>query len=167
MTSITRGTIRQRNPIQVKTRLPHQRPPPVNARPRFFSLAMWFVWLLRVDVRGRAKSHDTVAQHEFVVWWLLHGRAEYPAVWHWADPQAKIAMELVQVGDGFYAHVCSTTFTNGSLICARHSRWATRMAWQIYFVGIVCVAPWNSRCSSVAKIMHRNHGTARRMPDGR
>jgi glycosyltransferase involved in cell wall biosynthesis len=59
---------------------------------------MWFAWLLRFDLRRLAAPNNSAVQRDFVVWWLLHGRAQYPAVWHWDQEQAKIAMELVRVG---------------------------------------------------------------------
>ena len=56
---------------------------------------MWFAWLLRSDVRQGAAPGDKEAQREFVAWWLLWGRREYPEVWHWDAVQAAVAMQLV------------------------------------------------------------------------
>jgi hypothetical protein len=59
---------------------------------------MWLIWLLRSDVRRGAAPEDLEAQQEFVVWWLLWGRKEYPAVWHWNAELSEVAMRLVPVG---------------------------------------------------------------------
>jgi glycosyltransferase involved in cell wall biosynthesis len=59
---------------------------------------MWFAFLLRRDIRMGAAPGDVEAQQEFVAWWLLWGRSEYPAVWHWGPIQAAVAMELVPIG---------------------------------------------------------------------
>jgi glycosyltransferase involved in cell wall biosynthesis len=66
-------------------------------RPRFMTSAMWYAWLLRADVRAGAAPTDPEAQREFVSWWFLWGRTEYPAVWHWGSVQAAVAMELIPV----------------------------------------------------------------------
>ncbi len=60
--------------------------------------AMWFAFLLRSDIRAGAAPADQEAQREFVVWWMLWGETEYPAVWHWDIAQAQVAMQLVSVG---------------------------------------------------------------------
>jgi glycosyltransferase involved in cell wall biosynthesis len=65
------------------------------ARLPLFSRAMWFIWLLRSDIRQGAAPNDPEAQREFIAWWLLRGRTEYPAVWHWDAELADVAMELV------------------------------------------------------------------------
>ena len=70
----------------------------ISARPRFMTPGMWFAWLLRSDVRQGAAPGDKEAQREFVAWWFLWGRNEYPEVWHWGTVQAAIAMQLVPVG---------------------------------------------------------------------
>ena len=58
---------------------------------------MWFAWLLRPDARRGASLDDPEAQREFVIWWLLYGRAEYPAVWWFGLEQIAVAMEPVQI----------------------------------------------------------------------
>src|SRR5689334_20760297 len=72
----------------------------LSLRPAFMTRAMWFVWLLRSDVRNGASCSDTQAQREFIPWWLLWGRLEYPAVFSWNSEHAKIAMELVALENG-------------------------------------------------------------------
>jgi hypothetical protein len=66
-------------------------------RPGFFTIAMWFAWLLRTDARSDAPLDDPEAQREFVVWWLLYGRAEYPAAWWFGPEQVAVAMEPVAI----------------------------------------------------------------------
>lgn len=39
--------------------------------------AMWFIWLLRADLRDGAPLESSEAQREFVVWWLLWGHQMY------------------------------------------------------------------------------------------
>jgi glycosyltransferase involved in cell wall biosynthesis len=72
------------------------------ARPSFLTTAMWFVWLLRSDIRGDAAPTDLIAQREFVSWWLVWARAEYPAVFSWTRQHAGIAMELVPIENGLF-----------------------------------------------------------------
>lgn len=67
-------------------------------RPHFMTLPIWFAYLLRSDVRKGAAPGDLEAQQEFVAWWLLWARTEYPAVWHWEASQAEVAMQLVSIG---------------------------------------------------------------------
>ena len=69
-------------------------------RPRWMRLDMWLVYLLRTDVRGGAAPVNKEAQREFVAWWFLWGRREYPAVWCWGPAQAAIAMQLVPLDNG-------------------------------------------------------------------
>jgi glycosyltransferase involved in cell wall biosynthesis len=64
------------------------------------TLAMWFVWLLRSDIRNGATPSDVQAQREFMCWWLLWGRREYPRVFSWSRKHADIAMELVALENG-------------------------------------------------------------------
>src|SRR5664279_1934210 len=64
-------------------------------KPRFFTIAMWFAWLLRADARANAALDDPEAQREFVVWWLLYGQVEYPTVWWFGAEQVAVAMEAV------------------------------------------------------------------------
>lgn len=61
--------------------------------PDFMTLGMWFVWLLRSDIRGTAHLADEQAQRDFVGWWLFHGHKEYPAIWRILPIHARIAME--------------------------------------------------------------------------
>ncbi len=49
------------------------------------SLAKHFAWLLRADVRGQARASDS-PNERFAQWWLVKGRAEYPA-WSQLTPQ--------------------------------------------------------------------------------
>ena len=67
-------------------------------RPQFFTVAMWFAWLLRTDVRVNAALNDPEAQREFVAWWLLYGQAEYTPVWWFGPEQVEVAMETVTIG---------------------------------------------------------------------
>ena len=68
-------------------------------RPNFFTPAMWLIWLVRTDARANAPLNDPEAQREFVAWWVLYGRTEYPALW-WIDAEhVAIAMEEVTVDD--------------------------------------------------------------------
>jgi hypothetical protein len=69
-------------------------------RASFMTSAMWFVWLLRSDIRNGAAPGDVPAQREFICWWLLWGRHEYPAVFSWDRNHAEIAMELVALRPG-------------------------------------------------------------------
>ncbi len=62
-------------------------------RASFMTGAMWLAWLLRGDVRGGSDVHDPAAQREFVTWWLLFGRLEYPKVWWYGADQEQVAME--------------------------------------------------------------------------
>jgi hypothetical protein len=64
--------------------------------------AMWFVWLLRGDIRGTAAPSDVIAQRDFIAWWLLWGRDEYPAMFSWTREHADIAVELVAVKNGLF-----------------------------------------------------------------
>lgn len=75
-------------------------PTPLPGRPAFLTLAMWLAWIVRPEVRRGAALHDPVAQRDYVAWWLLHGRDEYPAVWWWGAPQAGVAMEPVTAASG-------------------------------------------------------------------
>src|ERR1700693_5195557 len=72
----------------------------VIVRPRFMTSAMWYAWLLRRDVAPVLAIPDEEAQREFVVWWLLWGRGEYPAAWEWSSVQADAAMGLVPISQG-------------------------------------------------------------------
>jgi glycosyltransferase involved in cell wall biosynthesis len=62
--------------------------------------AMWFVWLLRSDIRDGASPLDAQAQRKFMSWWLLWAPAEYPAVFSRNRRHADIAMQLVALGNG-------------------------------------------------------------------
>jgi glycosyltransferase involved in cell wall biosynthesis len=64
---------------------------------------MWFAFLLRGDVREHAATDDPIAQREFVAWWFLHGRNEFPRVWHWDHAAAEVAMELLPANSGSVA----------------------------------------------------------------
>lgn len=78
---------------------PH-RPGGSGTRPNFFTREMWFAWLLRSDVRGSANPEDAAAQRDFVAWWLLYGRQEYPRAWSCGPEQIALAMEDVGVPGG-------------------------------------------------------------------
>jgi hypothetical protein len=72
----------------------------VPSRAPFMTSAMWFVWLLRSDIRGDAALSDVSAQREFIAWWMLWAANEYPAVFSWDHEHADIAMELVAFHSG-------------------------------------------------------------------
>lgn len=59
---------------------------------------MWTAWLLRGDIRGSKPPLDAEGQREFVAWWLLYGRDEYPEAWGAGPAQIAVAMESVAVG---------------------------------------------------------------------
>jgi hypothetical protein len=61
---------------------------------------MWFIWLLRSDIRDGAAPTDRKAQREFVAWWLLWGRSEYPTVFSSSRKHDEIAMELLTLKNG-------------------------------------------------------------------
>src|ERR1700693_5147442 len=69
-------------------------------RPSFMTRAMWFVWLLRSDIRNGAPPTDVQAQREFMCWWLLWAPAQSPAVFSWSQKHVIIAMELVALENG-------------------------------------------------------------------
>lgn len=66
-------------------------------RPGFMTTRMWFVWLLRGDIRQGARIDSDEGQREFVVWWLLWGHQEYYPDWTAAPEQLAVAMEPVSV----------------------------------------------------------------------
>ena len=68
---------------------------PTSMRPEFMTVAMWFAWMLRGDVRGSASVDDPEGQRDFTCWWLCYGRSEYPAVWWYGQKQLAVAMEPV------------------------------------------------------------------------
>ena len=53
--------------------------------------AMWFVWMLRTDIRGNTPIASDEGQRDFVCWWLCFGRTEYPAVWTFDPTQIEVA----------------------------------------------------------------------------
>lgn len=68
-----------------------------NGRPGFLTLAMWFVWLLRADLRGGEPVDSREGQREFLAWWLLWGHQVYrnePI----GEEQIAAAMDSVLVG---------------------------------------------------------------------
>ena len=71
-------------------------------RAAFMTDAMWFVWLLRSDIRNGSSPADAQAQREFISWWLLWGHSEYPAIYAWSSEHAQIAMDPVPVGNGLW-----------------------------------------------------------------
>jgi glycosyltransferase involved in cell wall biosynthesis len=74
--------------------------PGLSSRAAFMTAAMWFVWLLRADIRGKTAPSNVKAQRDFISWWLLWAHAEYPAVFTWSGEHAGIAMELVALENG-------------------------------------------------------------------
>ena len=58
---------------------------------------MWFVWLLRNDIREGEPIDSEEGQREFVVWWLVWGHREYCPDWTAAPDQLAVAMEPVMV----------------------------------------------------------------------
>ena len=67
-------------------------------RPDFMTFVMWTAWLLRGDVRGHSSTASAEGQREFVAWWLLFGRDEYPKAWGAGPVQIAVAMEPVEAG---------------------------------------------------------------------
>lgn len=65
-------------------------------RPKFMSPAMWFIFLLRGDIRGGLSTTSVEAQRNFVSWWLCFGKKEYPAVWSCEENHISIAMERTE-----------------------------------------------------------------------
>jgi len=76
--------------IMNKTKRPSM---PSLKRPKFMSHAMWFVFLLRGELRGGLPPSSEEAQRDFVAWWLCFGKREYPSVWAWRKNHLSIAME--------------------------------------------------------------------------
>ncbi len=62
-------------------------------RSKFMSHAMWFVFLLRGELRGGLPPSSEEAQRDFIAWWLCFGKREYPSVWSWEISHISIAME--------------------------------------------------------------------------
>lgn len=71
--------------------------PDRTGRPGFMTTRMWFVWLLRGDIRKGEPIDSDEGQREFVVWWLLWGHQEYCPDWTAAPEQLAVAMEPVMV----------------------------------------------------------------------
>ena len=70
-------------------------------KPSFFTKQIHFAWLLRGDVREkllRESRTEKEAQKEFVAWWLLFGRKEYPESPGCTAEQIGIANEVVASG---------------------------------------------------------------------
>ncbi|MCK5872195.1 MAG: glycosyltransferase family 4 protein [Methylococcales bacterium] len=44
------------------------------------SKPLYFIWLLRADIRGDHSLDDIEAQKDFLIWWLQHGETEYPQI---------------------------------------------------------------------------------------
>ncbi|MCK5728218.1 MAG: glycosyltransferase [Methylococcales bacterium] len=42
--------------------------------------ALYFIWLLRADIRDDNKLDDIEEQKDFLIWWLQHGEKEYPQI---------------------------------------------------------------------------------------
>ena len=61
---------------------------------------MWFIWLLRSDIRDGAAPTDQNAQRDFIAWWLLWGHSEYPSVFLSNRKHDQIAMELLTLKNG-------------------------------------------------------------------
>jgi glycosyltransferase involved in cell wall biosynthesis len=64
------------------------------------TIAMWLAWLLREDVRAGAPVFHAEMQREFVVWWLIWGRAAFPGAWWYGPTQLAVAMEPVETERG-------------------------------------------------------------------
>jgi glycosyltransferase involved in cell wall biosynthesis len=71
-------------------------------RPEYMTLAMWFAWLLRDDMRRGAAPDDSQAQYNIVPWWLIVGRKEYPAVWWYGPKQMQVAMSPAHEAGGVW-----------------------------------------------------------------
>ncbi|MBV9758506.1 MAG: glycosyltransferase [Alphaproteobacteria bacterium] len=61
---------------------------------------MWFVWLLRGDLRRGRPVDSAEEQREFVAWWLLWGHQIYCPGWRAEAVHLSIAMEPVAVAGG-------------------------------------------------------------------
>src|SRR6266581_4010804 len=72
-------------------------PPDRTGRPGFMTIGMWFIWLLRGDIRKGEPINSDEGQREFVVWWLLWGHQEYCPDWTASPEQLAVAMEPVTV----------------------------------------------------------------------
>ena len=64
------------------------------------TLRMWFVWLLRGDLRGQHAVGSEEGLREFVVWWLLWGHQLYGLDSTTGPEQLAVAMEPVPAGGG-------------------------------------------------------------------
>jgi len=82
------------------------------------TIAMWFVWMLRGDIRGVARIGDPEGQRDFVCWWLSFGQAEYAAVWSCGPAQLEVAQSF-QPRSGLprlLAYLVRCGFIDGSTI---------------------------------------------------
>ncbi len=61
------------------------------------TVAMWFAWLLRGDVRAGSSIIDPIGQRAFVSWWMLFAATEYPKAWWYGPQQVEVAMAPVPV----------------------------------------------------------------------
>lgn len=75
----------------------------ITRRPAFLSVEMWWIWLLRADVRCGRPIHDPAAQRDFVAWWFLFGWNEYPTLCSVYPPAVPVAAEPVPHG----SHGCT------------------------------------------------------------
>jgi len=68
-----------------------------------FSLSgdLKFAWLIRKDVRGDHDVDDIEAQKDFVLWWVLHGRKEYPKAEPLTDALKNVLFEPL---DNYLSH---------------------------------------------------------------
>ncbi len=90
-------------------------------KPSFFTPQIHFAWLLRNDVRKKLLVENPTreeARKEFLVWWLLFGRKEYPNFAGYTAEQAAIANEVVGLGGDI-----KITRIMHHLICAREDVW--------------------------------------------
>ena len=115
-------------------------PAPVSRLP-ILSRAMWLAWLLRSDIRQGAAPGDLEAQREFVVWWLLWGRKEYPAVWYWTQSRHKSQCRPFRWHLVCRVRACSGVSINPALICSTRSYYVTRMDWRNYSAGTAWYGP--------------------------
>lgn len=71
--------------------------------PRAFNRELRLAWLLRRDVRENflhLQRDEHEAQKEFVIWWLVFGRHEFPDHARPTVAQAAVAQEVVETVDG-------------------------------------------------------------------
>ncbi len=70
------------------------------SRPSYMTPRMWFVWLLRGDLRGGFAPESEEGQREFLVWWLLWGHGLFGSEFAATAEQLAVAVEPVPAGGG-------------------------------------------------------------------